>query len=58
MSTNAACDHPANKAVEKAIVDKGLGKKRGQYFNSWLFMVTSDAASSFVLFHAAKVLSF
>ena len=32
MSANAS-DHSANKAVEKAIMDKGLGKKRGQY--SW-----------------------
>ena len=47
MSANTACDHPANKAVEKAIVHKGLGKKCGQYF---IFMVASVAASSF---HAA-----
>ena len=38
----------ANKAVEKAIVDKGLGKKRGEYF---IFMVALDAASSFMLFY-------
>ena len=38
------------RPVEKAIVDKGLGKKHNQYF---IFMVASDAASSFVLFHAA-----
>ena len=39
----------ANKAVEKAIMDKGLGKKRGLYF---IFIVASVATSSFVLFHA------
>ena len=44
MSTNAS-HHPANKAVEKAIVDKGLGKKCAQY---------SDVASFFVLFHVAR----
>ena len=44
-SANAS-DHPTNKAVEKAIVDKGLGKKHGQYF---IF----SFASSFVVFHAA-----
>ena len=43
----------ANKAVEKAVVDNGLGKKHGQYFMN---MVASDAASSFVLFHAARSL--
>ena len=50
MSANAAANHPANKAVEKAIVDKGLGKKCDQYF---IFMVALVAASSFVLFHTA-----
>ena len=44
-----ASDLPANKVVEKAIVDKGLHKKHGQYF---AFMVALDAASSFVLFYA------
>ena len=44
MSTNAS-HHPANKAVEKAIVDKGLGKKCAEY---------SDVASFFVLFHVAR----
>ena len=39
----------ANKTVEKADVDKGLGKKRGQYV---MFIVASDPASSFILFHA------
>ena len=52
MSANAS-DCPANKAVEKAIVEKGLGKKHGQYF---IFMVALDAASSFVLFHAGRCL--
>ena len=47
MSANASDCH-ANKAEEKAVVDKGLGKKHGQYF---IFMVASDAASSFVLIH-------
>ena len=46
-------DRPANKAFEKVIVDKGLGKKSSQYFIS---MVAMDAPSSFVLFHALKVL--
>jgi len=36
--------------VEMAIMDKGLDKKCGQYF---IFMVALDAASSFILFHAA-----
>ena len=40
----------ANEVGKKAIVDKGLGKKRGLYF---IFIVASVAASSFVLFHAA-----
>ena len=31
----------------------GLGKKHGQYF---IYMVTSGAASSFILFHAARSL--
>ena len=44
MSASAS-HHPANKAVEKAIVDKGLGKKCAQY---------SNVASSFVLFHVAR----
>ena len=48
MSANAN-DCPANKVVEKAIMEKSLGKKRGQYF---IFMVASNAASSFVLFNA------
>ena len=39
--------------VEKAIMDKGLGKIRSQYF---IFMVALDAASSFLLFHAAQSL--
>ena len=43
----------ANKAVEKAVIDKGLDKKYGQYFIS---MVASDAASCFVLFNAARSL--
>ena len=38
---------PAHEAVEIAIVDKGLGKKRDQYF---IFMIALDAASSFVFF--------
>ena len=50
MSADAS-DHPANKAVQKAIVHKGLGKKRGQYF---IFILASVAASSFVLFHVAQ----
>ena len=41
----------ANKAVEKAVVDKGLGKKCGQYF---IYMVASYEASSFILFHAVR----
>ena len=43
----------ANKVVEKAIVDKDLSKKRGQYF---IFMVAVDAASCFVPFYAARSL--
>ena len=38
------------KEVEKAVMNIGLGKKHGQYF---IFIVASDAASCFVLFHAA-----
>ena len=45
-------DRPAKKALE-VIVDKGLGKKSSRYFIS---MVASDAPTSFVLFHALKVL--
>ena len=52
MSANAS-DRPANEAVEKAIVGKGLGKKRGQYF---IFMVASDTASCFVFFHTGRSL--
>ena len=52
MSANAS-DRPANEAVEKAIVEKGLGKKRGQYF---IFMVASDTASSFVFFQTGRSL--
>ena len=48
MSTNAS-DRLANKAVEKAIMHKSLGKKW-----SGLFMVPSVAASSLVLFHATR----
>ena len=48
MPANAS-DRHAKKVVEKAIVDKGLGKKRDQYF---IFMVALDAAASFVLFRA------
>ena len=40
----------ANKAVEKAIVDKSLVKKRSKY------LVALDAASSFIPFHAARSL--
>ena len=47
MSANAS-DRPANKAEEKAVVEKGLGKKHSQYF---IFMVASDAVNSFVLVH-------
>ena len=39
----------ANKAVEKAIMDKSYDKERCQHF---IFIVASVAASSFVLFHA------
>ena len=38
------------KEVEKAVMNIGLGKKHGQYF---IFIVALDAASCFVLFHAA-----
>ena len=37
----------ANKVVEKAVVNKGLGKKHGQYL---IFMVALDAATSLILF--------
>ena len=37
----------ANKAVEKAVVNKGLGKKYGQYLIS---MVALDAATFLILF--------
>ena len=40
----------ANQVLEKSIVDKGLSKKHGQYF---IFMVASNAAGCFILFHAA-----
>ena len=43
----------ANKVVEKAVMDNGLGKKRGQYF---IYMVASDAASSFILFDVTQSL--
>ena len=52
MSANTS-DHPANKAVKKAIMGKGLGKKRVQCFK---LMLASNAASSFVLFHATQSL--
>ena len=52
MSANIT-DRPASKALEKVLVDKGFGKKSSRYFIS---MVASDAPSSFVLFHALKVL--
>ena len=39
----------ANKAVEKAIMDKCYDVERCRYF---IFIVASVAASSFVLFHA------
>ena len=48
MSANTS-DHPANKAV----MGKGLGKKRVQCFK---LMLASNAASSFVLFHATQSL--
>ena len=38
------------KEVEKAVMNIGLGRKHGQYL---IFIVASDAASCFVLFHAA-----
>ena len=41
----------ANKEAEKAVMDIGLGKKRRLYF---IFIVALDAASCFVLFHAAR----
>ena len=37
------------KGVEKAIVDKGLGKKHGHYI---IFMVSLDTVRSFAFFHA------
>ena len=43
----------ANMAVEKAVVDKGLDEKCGQYF---IFVVVLDAASCFVIFHATRSL--
>ena len=49
MSANAS-DRLANTAVEKAIMHKNIGKKRGQYFR---FMVASVAARTFIPFHAA-----
>ena len=52
MSANAS-DCPANEAVEKAIVEKGLDKKCGQYF---IFMVALDTASFFVFFHTGRSL--
>ena len=52
MSANIS-DRPANKALEKVIVDEGLGKKSSRYFIS---IVALDAPSSFVLFHELKVL--
>ena len=48
VSANAASDRLANTPVEKAILHKNLVRS-GQYF---IFMITSVAASSFVLFHA------
>ena len=50
MSANAS-DRPANKMVEKAIMEKGLGKKRGQYF---IFIMMQQAL--FTLFHAGRSL--
>ena len=52
MSANSS-NHRANEAVEKTILDKGLGKKHSQYL---IIMVALDAASSFILFHAARSL--
>ena len=43
----------ANNVVEKAVIDKGLGKKHSQYFK---FMVASDAVNTFVLFDATSSL--
>ena len=43
----------ANNVVEKAVIDKGLGKKHSQYF---MFMVASDAVNTFVLFDATSSL--
>ena len=40
----------ANKEAEKAVMNIGLGKKHGHYF---IFIVASNAACCFVLFHAA-----
>ena len=44
----------ANKKAEKAFMDVGLGKKCSLYF---IFIVASDLASCFVLFHAAQGLN-
>ena len=52
MSANAS-DHVANTALEKAIVHINLGVRSSQYF---IFMVTSVAASSFVVFLDAQSL--
>ena len=49
MSAKAR-DPPAYKTVKKVIMDEGPDNKCGQYF---IFMIALDAASSFVLFHAA-----
>ena len=49
MSAKAS-DPPAYKMVKKANMDEGPDNKCGQYF---IFMIALDAASSFVLFHAA-----
>ena len=43
----------AKKGVDKAIVDKSLGKKCGHYI---IVMVPLDTASSFVLFQALSSL--
>ena len=50
VSANAS-DCLANTAWRRAFVHKNLGKKRSVYF---IFMVDPAAASSFVLFHAAR----
>ena len=41
----------ANEVVEKAVMNKRLGKKCGQYF---IYMVASNVASSFIFFHATR----